>query len=81
MGNWWDEQPKPTGSLASLQPTVQPPSVPAFDSGPIIPTRLNRSELAGVPQPAKPFLDGAGLVCQRQRNRQKPASRLVHGKP
>ncbi|MCB0247462.1 MAG: PLxRFG domain-containing protein [Anaerolineae bacterium] len=32
MGNWWDEQPKPTGSLASLQPTVQPPSVPAFDS-------------------------------------------------
>lgn len=29
MGNWWDEQQKPTGSLASLQPTTQPP---AFDS-------------------------------------------------
>lgn len=29
MGNWWEEQPKPTGSLASLQPTTQPP---AFDS-------------------------------------------------
>lgn len=32
MGNWWDEQQKSTGSLASLQPTTQPPSVPAFDS-------------------------------------------------
>ena len=69
MGNWWEEQPKPTGSLASLQPTVQPPSVPAFDSAANNPyaTQLAQSlqayrnrpsrfstEPASLPTPAQP---------------------------
>jgi hypothetical protein len=69
MGNWWDEQQKPTGSLASLQPTTQPPSVPAFDSAANNPyaTQLAQSlqayrnrpsrfstEPASLPTPAQP---------------------------
>ena len=69
MGNWWDEQQKPTGSIASLQPTTQPPSVPAFDSAANNPyaTQLaqglqayrNRpsrfsTEPASLPTPAQP---------------------------
>lgn len=69
MGNWWEEQPKPTGSLASLQPTTQPPSVPAFDSAANNPyaTQLAKSlqayrnrpsrfstEPASLPTPAQP---------------------------
>ena len=69
MGNWWDEQQKPTGSIASLQPTTQPPSVPAFDSAANNPyaTQLAQSlqayrnrpsrfstEPASLPTPAQP---------------------------
>ncbi len=67
--NWWEEQPKPTGSLASLQPTTQPPSAPAFDSAANNPyatqlaqglqayrNRPNRfsTEQASLPAPAPP---------------------------
>ena len=68
--NWWDERQKPTGSLASLQPTTQPPSVPSFyssDANNPYATQLaqglqayrnrpNRfsTESASLPMPAQP---------------------------